>query len=75
MLVRFFQFSSLPSKMPTRSKLHALLPFFCGKMFEEIGIFWPSFQPYCSATILPAIMPVRVLAKACHSPSGITYSG
>ena len=74
-LVRFFQSSSLPSKMPTRSKAQALLPFFCGQMFEAIGIFWPIFQPNWSASCLPTIMPVRVLANACHWASGITHSG
>ena len=44
-------------------------------MFEDSGIFWPTFQPYLSATTLPAIMAVRVFANACHCASGMAYSG
>src|ERR1700722_9913418 len=44
-------------------------------MLEVMGSFWPTFQPYCAAICLPAIMLVRVLANACHCSSGITYSG
>jgi len=32
--------------MPTRSNAQALLPFFCGKIFEEIGIFDEQFFMY-----------------------------
>src|ERR1700730_12938604 len=44
-------------------------------MFEDRGIFCPTFQPYLSASCLPAIMAVRVPANAFHCSSGMTHSG
>src|SRR5262245_17350989 len=61
--------------MPTRSKTQALLPSFCGKMFEPIGTFCPISQPYWLARRRPAIMPVRVSAKASNCAAGLTGSG
>jgi len=38
----------------------SLAAVFCEKMLEEIGIFCPTFQPYCSASCRPAIMAVDI---------------